>query len=108
MRASARSKSRKSKTKSKGKPAFNAQTFLDSIGVARKIVEFQSSQNIFCQGDPVKGVKYIQKGSVKLSVLNEVGKEAVVALLGPGDFFGEGCLAGQPICMATATASFPR
>ena len=107
MRVSARSKSRKSKTKPREKPAFNAQAFLDSVGVARKIVVFQSSQNVFCQGDPARGVKYVQKGSVKLSVLNEVGKEAVVAVLGPGEFFGEGCLAGQSVCMATATAMTP-
>jgi CRP-like cAMP-binding protein len=96
-----------SKSKSKKKVAFNAQTFLDTVGVARQIVEFGKSEQIFSQGDTAKGVKYIQKGSVKLSVVNQNGKEAVVAILGPGDFFGEGCLAGQPVCMATATAIVP-
>jgi CRP/FNR family cyclic AMP-dependent transcriptional regulator len=98
---------RNSKSKFKKKVAFNAQTFLDTVGVARQIVEFGKSEQIFSQGDPAKGVKYIQKGSVKLSVVNQNGKEAIVAMLGPGDFFGEGCLAGQPVCMATATAIVP-
>ena len=83
---------------------FNAQDFLDSAGVARKVVEFRNKQSIFSQGDPCKYVFYIQKGRVRLSVVNETGKEAVVAVLGTGDFFGEGCLAGQPIRIGTATA----
>jgi CRP-like cAMP-binding protein len=86
---------------------FDAQAFLDSTGVARKIVEHQKNGTIFTQGDASKYVMYIQKGRVKLSVVNEVGKEAVVAMLGPGDFFGEGCLAGQKVCMGTATATTP-
>ena len=88
-------------------PVFDAQAFLDSAGVARKIVEFPRNATIFTQGDSSKHVMYIQIGSVKLSVVNEVGKEAVVAMLGPGDFFGEGCLAGQKVCIGTATASAP-
>jgi CRP-like cAMP-binding protein len=87
--------------------AFDVRLFLDSADVARKVVQYRKSERIYSQGDPTKGVKYIQKGGVKLSVVNEVGKEAVVAILGPGDFFGEGCLAGQPVCMATATAMVP-
>jgi len=86
---------------------FDAQAFLDSTGVARKIVEHQKNGTIFTQGDASKYVMYIQKGRVKLSVVNEVGKEAVVAMLGPGDFFGEGCLAGQKVCIGTATATTP-
>jgi len=86
---------------------FDAQAFLDSTGVARKIVEYQKNGTIFTQGDASKYVMYIQKGRVKLSVVNKVGKEAVVAMLGPGDFFGEGCLAGQKVCMGTATATTP-
>jgi len=86
------------------KPAFDLQGFLDTAGVARRIKKFQKSDTIYSQGDPGKGVKYIQEGGVRLSVISEGGKEAVVAVLGPGDFFGEGCLAGQPVCMATATA----
>ncbi|MGA8101696.1 MAG: cyclic nucleotide-binding domain-containing protein, partial [Candidatus Acidiferrales bacterium] len=70
--------------------AFDAQAFLDSAGVARTIVEYRKSQKLYSQGDPASTVLYIQKGGVKISVVNEVGREAVVALLGPGDFFGEG------------------
>jgi CRP-like cAMP-binding protein len=86
---------------------FDAQAFLDSVGVARKVVEYRRSHKIYSQGDPATSVIYIQKGGVKLSVVNEVGKEAVVAILNPGDFLGEGCLAGQTICMGTATAITP-
>jgi len=88
----------------KQKGVFDAQAFLDSAGVARKIVEFRRSETIFAQGDPCDSVLYIQKGGVKLSVLSKTGREAVVAMLGPGDFFGEGCLAGQPVRMGSATA----
>lgn len=87
--------------------AFDAQRFLKSAGAARKIVEFRKKSTIFAQGVPVKAVMYIQQGAVKLSVVNEIGKEAVVAMLGPGDFFGEGCLAGQPIRIGTASAIIP-
>jgi CRP-like cAMP-binding protein len=85
-------------------PVFDGQAFLDSAGVARKVTEFKKKDAIFSQGDPAKNVLYIQKGAVRLSVVNETGKEAVVAVLGPGDFFGEGCLAGQPIRIGSATA----
>ena len=85
-------------------PVFDAQAFLDSAGVARKVKEFEKKEAIFSQGDPAKNVLYIQKGGVRLSVVNETGNEAVVAILGPGDFFGEGCLAGQPIRIGSATA----
>jgi CRP/FNR family cyclic AMP-dependent transcriptional regulator len=87
--------------------AFDLKSFLDSAGLKRKIAKFQSKETVFSQGDPAKSVFYIQEGGVKLSVVNEVGKEAVVAILGPGDFFGEGCLAGQPICMASAAVISP-
>ena len=90
---------------SKQERTFNAQAFLDSAGVARTIVEYQAADVIFRQGDPCKSVLYIQRGSVKLSVLSKTGKEAVVAMLGPGDFFGEGCLAGQAVRMGSATAT---
>jgi CRP/FNR family transcriptional regulator, cyclic AMP receptor protein len=88
-------------------PVFDAQAFLDSAGVARKIVEYRKSQKIFSQGDPATKVMYVQEGGVKLSVVNEVGKEAVLAMLGPGDFFGEGGMAGQTVRMGTATAITP-
>jgi CRP-like cAMP-binding protein len=89
---------------SKQKGTFDTQAFLDSAGVARKIVDYRRSETIFTQGDPCDSVLYIQKGGVKLSVLSKTGREAVVAMLGPGDFFGEGCLAGQPVRMGSATA----
>ena len=91
---------------SKG-PVFDVELFLQSTGLGRKIETFRGKQTIFAQGDPAKKVMYIQEGSVKLTVVNEAGKEAVVAILGPGDFVGEGCLAGQSICMATATTIAP-
>ena len=71
--------------------------------MGRRVAKFEARETVFGQGDPASNVMYIQEGGVKLSVVNETGKEAVVAILGPGDFFGEGCLAGQAICMATAT-----
>ncbi len=93
------------KTKKSG--VFNAQAFHDSAGVSRTIVEFQKKDTIFSQGDACKNVMYIQKGSVMLSVVSKTGKEAVVAMLKPGDFVGEGGLAGQPLRIATATATAP-
>jgi CRP-like cAMP-binding protein len=88
-------------------PTFDLRAFLETTGIARQIVRYRKSEKIYSQGDPALGVKYIQKGGVKLSVTSEGGKEAVVAVLGPEDFFGEGCLAGQTVCMATATAIVP-
>jgi CRP/FNR family cyclic AMP-dependent transcriptional regulator len=93
--------------KTKGKGSFNVQTFLDSGGVGRAIVEFQDKDTIFSQGDVCKDVIYIQEGHVKLSVVSSAGKEAIVAMLKPGDFVGEGGLAGQPVRIATATAVAP-
>ena len=86
---------------------FNVQAFLDSAGVARKVQTFQTKDAIFSQGDACKDVMYIQKGHVKLSVVSKTGKEAVVAMLKPYDFVGEGALAGQPVRIATATAVTP-
>ena len=85
--------------------AFNAQAFLDSSGIERRIVEYGRGDAIFTQGDRPAHVLYIQKGGVKLSVLSKAGRQAVVAMLGPGEFFGEGCLAGQAVRMGSATAS---
>jgi CRP/FNR family transcriptional regulator, cyclic AMP receptor protein len=96
-----------SKTKTSRKHIFNAHLYLASVGIARSVVEYQRSENAFAQGDPATTVFYVQRGSVKLSVVNPFGKEAVVAILGPGDFFGEGTLAGQTVRMATATATTP-
>src|SRR5687768_2517041 len=83
---------------------FNVQAFLDSTGVAKTIVAFRRGEVIFTQGDPSEHVLYIQSGGVKLSVLSKTGREAVVAMLGPGDFFGEGSMAGQSVRMGSATA----
>src|ERR1700693_2428847 len=89
----------------KATQGFNAQAFLESSGIARKVVDYARSAVIFAQGDACETVMYIQKGGVKLSVLSKTGKDAVIAMLGPGDFFGEGCLAGQPVRMGSATAT---
>jgi hypothetical protein len=88
-------------------PAFNVKSFLDPTDLGRRVSTFQGKETVFSQGDPAKSVMYIQEGSVKLTVVNASGKEAVVGILGPGDFLGEGCLAGQPKCMATATTVAP-
>jgi CRP-like cAMP-binding protein len=87
--------------------AFNARAFLELSGVAKTIVEYGRGEYIFTQGEACEGVLYIQTGGVKLSVLSKTGREAVVAMLGPGDFFGEGCLAGQLVRMGSATAITP-
>jgi CRP/FNR family cyclic AMP-dependent transcriptional regulator len=89
------------------KSTFDAQVFLESVGASRRVAEFRKKQAIFSQGDAADSVIYIQKGSVKFTVVNESGKEAVVAMFGPGDFFGEGGMAGQTIRMGTATAISP-
>jgi len=107
MRQIAKSSSTKSKTKSTEKLAFDAQVFLDSAGVARKVKQFKQAEIVYSQGNAAESVMYLQSGCVKLTVVNEVGKEAVVAILRPGDFFGEGSLAGQPVRMGTATAIAP-
>ena len=93
--------------KTRAGPPFSAQAFLDSPGLAKTIVEYGRGESIFVQGDACSDVLYIQTGGVKLSVLSKNGREAVVAILGPGDFFGEGCLAGQPVRMGSATAITP-
>jgi CRP/FNR family cyclic AMP-dependent transcriptional regulator len=107
MEGVAISKDKKSKTKSAKKGEFDAQAFLDSAGVARRVKAFKRAELIYSQGDAAMSVMYLQEGAVKLSVVSEVGKEAVVAILGPGDFFGEGCLAGQSVRMGRATAIAP-
>jgi CRP/FNR family cyclic AMP-dependent transcriptional regulator len=86
---------------------FDTERFLESTGPARTIVKYRRRQVVFSQGDKGEDVRYLQKGVVKVSVLSRIGKEAVVAMLGPGDFFGEGALAGQAIRIETATAMTP-
>jgi CRP-like cAMP-binding protein len=83
---------------------FDAQAFLQSAGAARRIVEYQRGETVFSQGDPCEHVMYIQKGGVRISAHSKTGRDVVVALLGPTDFFGEGCLAGQPTRKGNATA----
>jgi CRP/FNR family transcriptional regulator, cyclic AMP receptor protein len=85
-------------------PAFDANAFLQAAG-ARRAVTYAKGKLVFCQGQPSDTVMYIQKGGIKISVSSRAGKEAVVAMLGPGDFFGEGALTGQSIRIATATAT---
>jgi CRP/FNR family transcriptional regulator, cyclic AMP receptor protein len=98
---------KKSKSKSKKKDAFSAQAFLDSAGVARKVIKFKRAEIIFSQGTPAESIMYLQEGGVKITALNSEGKEAIIAILGPGDFFGEGSLAGQPVRMGNATSITP-
>jgi CRP-like cAMP-binding protein len=90
-----------------GVAAFDAQAFLDSAGAAKEVVTFRRSETLFTQGDDADTVLYLQRGGVKLSVVSKAGREAIVAMLGPGDFLGEGGLAGQTFRMATATALTP-
>ena len=87
------------------RPAFDAEAFLESAGAARRIVSYPKGTIVFSQGQPSDAVMYIQKGGVKISVLSRTGKEAVVAMLGPGEFFGEAALTGQSIRIGTATAT---
>ena len=89
------------------KSTFDPQVFLDTAGVARKISEFHRGESIYSQGENADSVMYVQKGGVKYSVVNGSGKEAVVAMFGPKDFFGEGCMAGQTVRMGTTTAVTP-
>jgi|SRR6266478_2946679 len=94
----------KSKPRKNSKPlphlgSFNAQEFLGTAGVSRKVMEYSRNESIYSQGQPAETGMYVQKGGVKLSVVSGSGKEAVVAMFGPGDFFGEGCMAGQTLRM---------
>jgi CRP/FNR family transcriptional regulator, cyclic AMP receptor protein len=90
--------------KSNDRSSFDPKIFLDKIGEKRTITEYRKNQVVFSQGDPADAIFYIQKGKVKLTVVSEHGKEAVIAILEAGHFFGEGCLAGQPRRIATAGA----
>ena len=85
-------------------PVFQLQSFLESTRGARRVVQYRRGEVIFSQGDVCEDVRYVQKGAIKLSVVSRVGKEGVVAILAPGDFFGEGALAGQSVRIGTATA----
>ena len=85
-------------------PVFDSQKFLSHIGVGRTMAEYRKNQVVFSQANPADAIYYIQKGKVKLTVNSKEGKEAVIAILGVGNFFGEGCMAGQPMRMSTASA----
>jgi CRP/FNR family cyclic AMP-dependent transcriptional regulator len=87
----------------KPKPLFDPKTFLTMIGKGKTHTDYPKNQKVFSQGDAAQAIFYIQKGKVKLTVVSQQGKEAVIAILGGGDFFGEGCLAGQPVRMSTVT-----
>ena len=93
--------------KSKLKSTFDSQIYLESAGVSRRVAKFRKKQAIFSQGEPADSVMYILKGNIKLTVVNESGREAVVALFATGDFFGEGGMTGQTVRMGTATAIVP-
>src|SRR5579863_736699 len=88
----------------KRRPSFDPKVFLAKIDIGRGVSKYRKGQIIFSQGDPADAVFYVQKGKVKLTVVSEQGKEAVIAILGTDDFFGEGCLAGQAQRIATVTA----
>jgi len=90
--------------KRRQKLPFDPKTFLTKVNGGRTISDFRKNQIVYAQGSPADSVFYIQKGKVKVTILSELGKEAVVAVLGNGDFFGEGCLAGQAFRFATAAA----
>jgi len=83
---------------------FDPKVFLAKVGAGKSIQKYARDQNVFAQGDAADAVFYIQKGKIKLTVLSNQGKEAVVGILGPGQFFGEGCLNGHPLRIATTTA----
>jgi len=85
-------------------PRFDAQAFLISVGAGRTTKKFKAKKTIFQQGDAADAVFYIQEGKVKLTVVSEQGKEGVISILGTGDFFGKGCLAGQRLRLASAVA----
>ncbi|HXM21870.1 MAG TPA: Crp/Fnr family transcriptional regulator [Terriglobales bacterium] len=86
------------------KHSFDPDTFLSTIGEGRRALRFTKKQTVFAQGDATDGVFYIQRGKIKLTVISSNGKEATLGILGEGDFFGEGCLAGQPLRMGSASA----
>jgi CRP-like cAMP-binding protein len=88
-------------------PAFDAQAFLNSSRTAKSVAEYRRGETIFTQGQACDDVLYVRTGGIKLSVRSNTGKEAVAAMLGPGDFFGEGCLAGEPSRTCSATALTP-
>ena len=88
----------------KKRTQFDPQAFLSIIGAGRTVVSFQKKQTIYAQGDPCDAVFFVQKGKIKLTVVSDSGKEAIVGIWSDGDFFGEGCLVGQAKRIGTASA----
>jgi CRP/FNR family transcriptional regulator, cyclic AMP receptor protein len=95
----------KRKKQSVARTGFDVARYLESAGPARRVVKYRRGEVVYSQGDSGNDIRYLQKGAIKLSVLSRIGKEAVVAMLVPGDFFGEGALAGQSVRIGTATAA---
>ena len=93
--------------KSKKAARFDVDEYLSNAGNSRRLAKYKKGQVLFSQDDPCNNVMYIQSGNAKLTIVNPQGKEAVLAILGPGDFVGEGCIIGNPVRMATATAIAP-
>ena len=85
-------------------PAFDPNAFLAKVGKGRTLADYKKNQRVFSQGDPADAIFYIQQGKVRLTVVSQFGKEATIGILGEGDFFGEGALAGQPLRMGSASA----
>jgi CRP-like cAMP-binding protein len=94
----------RARKKNNHKPDFDLESFLAAAGTGRTLGDHPKGHQVFLQGDPADAIFYIQKGKIKLTVVSKQGKEAVVAILGVGDFFGEGCLAGQSFRMASAAS----
>lgn len=97
----------KASRKSKKTAGFSVDDYLSSSGSSRRLAKYKKGQLLFSQDDPSSNVMYIQSGNAKITIVNPQGKEAVLAILGPGDFVGEGCIIGNPVRMATATAIAP-
>src|SRR5258708_23658114 len=97
-------KRRKQSVQPAAQHGFDVAAYLASAGAKRKVVQYRRGEVVFSQGDRGDDIRYIQKGAIKLAVLSSIGKEAVVGILSPGDFFGEGALAGQSVRIGTATA----
>lgn len=97
----------KASRKFKKTAGFSVDEYLSNAGNARRLVKYKKGQVLFSQDDPSTNVMYIHSGNAKLTIVNPQGKEAVLAILGPGDFVGEGCIIGNPVRMATATAIAP-
>src|ERR1700736_1143951 len=94
----------KTAKKAKNGLGFNVEEYLSNAGTSKRVIKYKKGRALFSQDDPFNEVWYIQSGNAKLTIVNPQGKEAVLAILGPGDFLGEGCIIGNPVRMATATA----